>query len=43
MGTNKIRVTAKFRGVSGSKEISEMVNAGIYRTAITLELSRGEN
>ena len=43
LGTNKIRVTAKFRGVSGSKEISEMVNAGIYRTAITLELSRGEN
>lgn len=42
LGTNKIRVTAKFRGVSGSKEISEMVNAGIYRTAITLELSRGE-
>lgn len=43
IGTNKIRVTAKFRGVTGSKEISEMVNAGIYRTAITLELSRGEN
>lgn len=42
MGTNKIRVTAKFRGVSGSKEITEMVNAGIYRTAITLELSQGE-
>ena len=42
LGTNKVRVTAKFRGVSGSKEISEMVNAGIYRTAITLDLGRGE-
>ena len=42
MGTNKVRVTAKFRGVSGSKEISEMVNAGIYRTAITLDLGQGE-
>jgi 5-hydroxyisourate hydrolase-like protein (transthyretin family) len=42
LGTNKIRVTAKFRGVSGAKEIDEMVNAGIYRTAIKLELSQGE-
>jgi hypothetical protein len=42
VGTNKVRVTAKFRGVSGAKEISEMVNAGIYRTAITLDLARGE-
>lgn len=42
LGTNKIRVTAKFRGVSGSKEITDMVNAGIYRTAITLDLGRGE-
>ena len=42
LGTNKVRLTAKFRGVSGSKDISEMVNAGIYRTAITLDLARGE-
>lgn len=42
IGTYTVRVTAKFRGVSGSKEITEMVNAGIYRTAITLDLDRGE-
>ncbi len=41
-GTTKVRVTAKYKGVSGSKEISEIVNAGIYRTAITLDLSRTE-
>lgn len=41
-GTTKVRVTAKYKGVSGSKEISEIVNAGIYRTAITLDLSRNE-
>jgi hypothetical protein len=39
-GTTKVRVTAKYKGVTGSKEISEIVNAGIYRTAITLDLSR---
>lgn len=41
-GTNKVRVTAKYKGVSGSKEISEIVNAGIYRTAITLDISRND-
>lgn len=41
-GTTKVRVTAKYKGVTGSKEISEIVNAGIYRTAITLDLSRKE-
>lgn len=42
-GTTKVRVTAKYRGVSGSKEISEIVNAGVYRTAITLDVSRTKN
>ncbi len=41
-GVNKIKVTAKYKGVSGSKEITEIVNAGIYRTAITLDVSRSE-
>ena len=41
-GTQKVKVTAKFKGASGSKEISEIVNAGIYRTAITLDISRVE-
>ncbi len=41
-GTTKVRVTAKYKGVSGSKEITEIVNAGIYRTAITLDISRTE-
>lgn len=41
-GTTKVRVTAKYKGVSGSKEISEIVNAGIYRTAITLDVSRAD-
>ena len=39
-GTSKVRVTAKYKGVSGSKEISEIVNAGIYRTAITLDIAQ---
>ena len=42
-GTTKVRVTAKYKGVSGSKDISEIVNAGIYRTAITLDVSRSDN
>lgn len=42
VGTTKVRVTAKYKGVSGSKEISDIVNAGIYRTAITLDISRTE-
>ena len=41
-GTTKVRVTAKYKGVEGSKEISEIVNAGIYRTAITLDISRAD-
>ena len=43
MGSSKVKVTARYKGVSGSKEIDDMVNAGIYRTAITLNVSRGEN
>lgn len=42
VGTTKVRVTAKYKGVSGSKEISDIINAGIYRTAITLDISRSE-
>lgn len=42
-GTTKVRVTAKYKGVSGSKEISEIVNSGIYRTAITLDIARSAN
>jgi hypothetical protein len=42
LGIPRIRVTAKFKGVEGSKEISEVINAGIYRTAITLDISRSE-
>jgi hypothetical protein len=41
-GTAKVRVTAKYKGAEGSKEISEIVNAGIYRTAITLDISRAD-
>lgn len=41
-GTTKVRVTAKYKGVSGSKEISDILNAGIYRTAITLDIPRTE-
>ena len=41
-GVTKVRVTAKYKGVSGSKDISDIVNAGIYRTAITLDLSRAD-
>lgn len=41
-GTTKVRVTAKYKGAEGSKDISEIVNAGIYRTAITLDISRTE-
>ena len=39
-GTTKVRVTAKYKGVSGSKDVTDIVNAGIYRTAITLDISR---
>jgi hypothetical protein len=35
----KYRVTAKYKGVTGSKEIS-VDNPGIYRVAITLDISK---
>jgi hypothetical protein len=41
-GVTKVRITAKYKGVEGSKEIADMVNAGIYRTAITLDVSRSD-
>jgi hypothetical protein len=37
----KLRVTAKYKGVSGSKEI-DVDNPAIYRLAITLDVSRTE-
>lgn len=40
-GSAKLRLTAKFNGVTGSKEI-EVSEAAIYRLAITLDLSRTE-
>lgn len=39
--TSKIRVTAKFKGITGIKEI-DVDNAAIYRTAITLDISRND-
>lgn len=41
-GVTKVRVTAKYKGVSGSKEIADIANLGIYRTAITLDISRSD-
>ena len=41
-GVRKVRVTARYKGVEASKEISDIVNAGIYRTAITLDVSRSD-
>ena len=38
-GNAKLRLTAKFNGVTGSKDI-EVSEAAIYRLAITLDLSR---
>jgi hypothetical protein len=40
VGVTKVRITAKYKGVTGSKDISDISNAGIYRTAITLDISR---
>lgn len=40
-GSAKLRVTAKFKGATGSKDI-DVDNAAIYRTAITLDISRTE-
>lgn len=42
VGVTKVRVTAKYKGVTGSKEISDIANLGIYRTAITLDISRAD-
>ena len=42
VGVTKVRITAKYKGVEGSKEIADMTNAGIYRTAITLDISRSD-
>jgi len=39
-GVTKVKVTAKYKGATGSKEITEIVNAGIYRTAITLDVEQ---
>lgn len=41
VSTTKYRVTATFKGVSGSKEL-EVDNPAIYRTAITLDISRSD-
>lgn len=41
-GVTKVRVTARYKGVTGSKEISDIANVGIYRTAITLDISRAD-
>ena len=40
-GVSKLRVTAKYKGAAGTKDI-EVGNAGIYRLAITLDISRTE-
>jgi hypothetical protein len=37
----KYRVTAKYKGVTGSKEVS-VDNPGIYRVAITLDISKAD-
>jgi uncharacterized GH25 family protein len=41
-GVRKVKITAKYKGVEGSNEITDIVNAGIYRTAITLDVSRSD-
>lgn len=38
-GAAKYRITAKYKGAAGSKEV-ETTNAAIYRFAITLDISR---
>ena len=40
-GFAKLRVTASFKGVSGTKEI-EVENAAVYRLAIILDISRAD-
>ena len=41
VGDGKLRITAKYNGVTGSKDI-DVSEAAIYRLAITLETSRSE-
>ncbi len=41
-GPAKLRITAKFKDSSASKDI-DVDGAAIYRTAITLDISRGSN
>ena len=41
-GVTKVRVTARYKGVEASKDITDIVNTGIYRTAITLDISRSD-
>lgn len=41
VSTTKYRVTATYKGVTGSKDI-EVDNPAIYRTAITLDISRND-
>jgi hypothetical protein len=41
-GVTKVRVTARYKGVEASKEIADIGGAGIYRTAITLDISRSD-
>jgi hypothetical protein len=41
-GVTKVKITAKYKGAEGSAEIANIVNAGIYRTAITLDVSRSD-
>ena len=40
-GSAKLRITAKFKGASGSKDI-EVDSAALYRLAINLDISRTE-
>src|SRR5687768_4872259 len=40
-GSAKFRITARFKGAEGSKEV-EVATAAIYRLAITLDISRTE-
>ncbi|MBA2379267.1 MAG: carboxypeptidase regulatory-like domain-containing protein [Blastocatellia bacterium] len=41
-GSAKLRVTARFKNATASKEV-DVDGAAIYRTAITLDVSRGSN
>lgn len=41
VGPSKLRITAKFKEASGTKDI-EVTNAAIYRLAISLDISRAD-